>query len=152
MTNALDDKLASLATLTTTQLGAEWRRLRKKPPPLQSVELLRRGLGWHLQAARDGGLSREAERELGRVAAGSVPILPARAAASLRAGTRLVRSWHGTTYAVLVTETGFEFAGREFTSLTTIAREITGAAWSGPRFFGLNASPARVAARAAGNA
>lgn len=148
MTNALDDKLVSLATLTTAQLSVEWRRLRKEPPPLQSVDLLRRGLGWHLQVVRDGGLSRETERELARVAAGSVPILPARAAASLRAGTRLVRSWHGTTYAVLVTETGFEFAGRSFTSLTMIAREITGAAWSGPRFFGLNASTTQKSAGA----
>lgn len=117
-----------------------------------SADLLRRGLGWHLQAAQLGGLSREAERELGRIAAGSVPVLPARSATSLRLGTRLVRSWHGTTYAVLVTETGFEFDGVHFTSLTTIARTITGAAWSGPRFFGLNAAAVRTAKAARINA
>jgi len=32
---------------------------------------------------------------------------------------------------------GFEFEGRLYRSLTQIAREITGAHWSGPRFFGL---------------
>ena len=77
-----------------------------------------------------------------------MPVLPARRSAALRPGTRLVRSWHGTTYAVLVTETGFEFDERAFTSLTTIAREITGAAWSGPRFFGLNTAKAKAAADA----
>jgi Protein of unknown function (DUF2924) len=38
---------------------------------------------------------------------------------------------------VVVTEEGFEFEGKLHRSLTSIAREITGAAWSGPRFFGL---------------
>ena len=31
----------------------------------------------------------------------------------------------------------FEFEGKLYRSLTSIAREITGAGWSGPRFFGL---------------
>lgn len=144
----ISDQIAGLATLTAAALGTEWRRLRKEPPPAQSVDLLRRGLGWHLQAEQHGGLSREAERELGRLAGAPVPVLPVRARASLRPGTRLVRSWHGTTYAVLVTEGGFEFDGRSFTSLTTIAREITDAAWSGPRFFGLNVPSAGSAASA----
>jgi hypothetical protein len=39
---------------------------------------------------------------------------------------------------VTVTEEGFEYAGARHLSLTTIAKEITGAHWSGPRFFGLN--------------
>ena len=38
---------------------------------------------------------------------------------------------------MVVTEEGFEFEGKLYRSLTSIAREITGAAWSGPRFFGL---------------
>ena len=36
-----------------------------------------------------------------------------------------------------VTEEGFEFDGKLYRSLTSVAREITGAAWSGPWFFGL---------------
>jgi hypothetical protein len=32
---------------------------------------------------------------------------------------------------------GFTYAGRNYRSLTAIAREITGARWSSPRFFGL---------------
>lgn len=139
-----DEALVRLATMSPADVGAAWRRLRKEPPPPLAADLLRRGLGWHLQVERHGGLSREAARELARAASGSVPMLPARASTALRPGTRLVRSWHGTTYAVLVTDDGFEFDGRAFTSLTTIAREITGVAWSGPRFFGLTASPAKT--------
>jgi hypothetical protein len=56
---------------------------------------------------------------------------------SLRPGTRLVREWRGRTHTVAVTEDGFEYAGETFPSLTKIAHAITGAHWSGPRFFGL---------------
>ena len=154
MTSAsLDEMLVGVRTMSPAELDATWRKLRKGPPPPIATDLLRRGLGWHLQVAHYGGLSRDAERELARLASGSMPTLPTRASAALRPGTRLVRSWHGTTYAVLVTEGGFEFDGRPCTSLTTIAHEITSAAWSGPRFFGLHAPAGRTAkARASANA
>lgn len=58
-------------------------------------------------------------------------------AISLKTGTRLVRSWNGKSYHVLVCDDGFEFNERHYTSLSHIAREITNAHWSGPRFFGL---------------
>jgi hypothetical protein len=56
---------------------------------------------------------------------------------SVKPGTRLVREWRGRTHAVVVTEDGFEYAVKAFPSLTKIAHAITGAHWSGPRFFGL---------------
>ena len=52
-------------------------------------------------------------------------------------GTRLVREWHGVTYEVMVTDSGYLWQDQVYRSLTAIAREITGANWSGPRFFGL---------------
>ena len=48
-----------------------------------------------------------------------------------------MREWHGRTHAVTVEEGGFTYAGRTYRSLSAIARDITGARWSGPRFFGL---------------
>jgi hypothetical protein len=36
-----------------------------------------------------------------------------------------------------VNENGFEYEGQRYRSLTVIAERITGAHWSGPRFFGL---------------
>ncbi|KPK48310.1 MAG: hypothetical protein AMK72_07295, partial [Planctomycetes bacterium SM23_25] len=53
------------------------------------------------------------------------------------AGTRLIREWHGRRYEVTVLRNGFEFNGRRFRSLSAVARTITGAHHSGPRFFGL---------------
>ena len=56
----------------------------------------------------------------------------------LKTGTRLVRQWRGHTHTVLVREGGFEYDGQRYRSLTVIAERITGAHWSGPRFFGVN--------------
>ena len=56
---------------------------------------------------------------------------------SLTPGSRLVREWHGKAHHVDVIEEGFVFEGKTYASLSAIAREITGARWSGPRFFGV---------------
>ena len=37
-------------------------------------------------------------------------------------------------------ESGFDYDGEAYGSLTAIAQRITGAHWSGPRFFGLRPS------------
>jgi Protein of unknown function (DUF2924) len=55
----------------------------------------------------------------------------------LKAGTTLVRQWRGHTHTILVHEDGFEYEGERYRSLTVIAERITGAHWSGPRFFGV---------------
>ena len=54
-----------------------------------------------------------------------------------KTGTTLVRQWRGHAYTVVVREDGFEYEGQHYRSLTVIAERITGAHWSGPRFFGL---------------
>jgi len=56
---------------------------------------------------------------------------------SVSPGARLVRDWNGKTHVVDVIEEGFVFQAKVHKSLTAIARQITGAHWSGPRFFGL---------------
>lgn len=55
----------------------------------------------------------------------------------LRPGARLLRDWNGKTHVVEVIEGGFVFEAQVHGSLSAIARKITGAHWSGPRFFGL---------------
>jgi hypothetical protein len=134
----LKDQLAELATMSPAQLRAEWRRVYRASPPSLSADLLARGIAYRLQEKRYGTLSPKAARDLVRHATAPIgpgPVL--RPETSLRAGTRLVRSWRGTSYTVAVVEDGFLFDGERHASLTSIARRITGAAWSGPRFFGL---------------
>jgi hypothetical protein len=48
-----------------------------------------------------------------------------------------MREWNGRTYQVEVIRDGFVMDGRTYKSLSAIAKRITGAHWSGPRFFGL---------------
>jgi hypothetical protein len=56
---------------------------------------------------------------------------------SLKPGTRLVREWRGVTHMVLIHADSIEWRGQHYHSLSMVAREITSARWSGPRFFGL---------------
>lgn len=52
-------------------------------------------------------------------------------------GTRLIREWNGKRYVVDVTQDGYIWRGETWKSLSAIAKAITGAKWSGPRFFGV---------------
>ena len=97
------------------------------------------GVAYRLQEIAYGGASKVTQRQLMTLAAefetrGTIapPSGP-----KIKPGSRLVREWRGRTHAVVVAEDGFEFEGKLYRSLTSVAREITGAGWSGPRFFGL---------------
>jgi hypothetical protein len=61
----------------------------------------------------------------------------------LKPGAKLLREWHGKTHTVLVLEEGFEWRGKRWRSLSEIAQAISGAHWSGPRFFGLTSKATR---------
>lgn len=75
----------------------------------------------------------------GRVAEGTAT--PKRSKAErLKPGGRFIRDWAGTGHVVDVIPEGYRWKNRTYRSLSAIAREITGAHWSGPRFFGLAAS------------
>ncbi len=71
------------------------------------------------------------------VPSGVTPVRPQRGRATLLPGARLIRDWNGKTHVVDVIEEGFVFQAKVHKSLTAIAHQITGAHWSGPRFFGL---------------
>jgi hypothetical protein len=128
--------LAMLAELPGEELKSEWARRYGAPAPNLSPELLRLGIGYKLQEARLGGVSRSTRsllRQAAVVAGGSSKPLPRK----LTPGTRLVRDWHGVGHTVTVLEKGFEYDGRHWNSLSAIAKAISGAHWNGPRFFGL---------------
>ena len=135
----IKDRLAALAAMSPAQLRAEWTRVVRQPRPPISPDLLRREVAYRLQEAASGGLTRQVSRELAdirkRIVEGRSP-LPA-SAIRLKPGTRLLKTWRGKTYTVLVGDAGFIFNDRLFPSLSPIAQEITGTPWSGPRFFGL---------------
>ena len=135
-----------LEAMSPAQLRAAWREQFRRPAPEIGPALLRRGLSWHIQARVHGGLPTSASKVIDRACSllertGSVT---SDRTISIKPGTRLVREWHGKTYHVLVLDNGFEHEGRHYESLSQIARAITGAHWSGPRFFGLRRRTSEV--------
>lgn len=132
---ALQEDRANAAALREA-----WQRLhRMAAPAALSPDVLRRDIAYRQQADRHGGLSADARRRLAALAgsdAGQAPQPPPRTP-RIKAGSTLLREWRGRTYTVLALEQGFEMIGQRFASLSEVARHITGAHWSGPRFFGL---------------
>ncbi|MEM6260555.1 MAG: DUF2924 domain-containing protein [Planctomycetota bacterium] len=146
--------------LTVAELRRLWReragRRAKGQEPPSVRALLVRDLAWWAQQGR----RRELDAETKSLLSAAVKQSADQAAEprsgrtsgkrkskskkpQLQPGVTLVRKWRGKTYKVKVVENSkgkrrYQFAGEEYRSLSTIAQEITGAHWSGPRFFGLN--------------
>jgi len=133
----IEQKIAALATLSPAQLRETWASIDGSAAPSLPAPLLRRMVAQRLQERRFGSLPALVARELERVGQGEQPKPAPAQRISLTPGTRLVREWNGRTVAVEVTEEGFRFEDRTWRSLSEIARAVTGAHWSGPRFFGL---------------
>ena len=147
-TSQLADRLAVLAELSLADLRLEWRRLFRADPPRLSRDIMMRAIACRLQEIANGGASRATQRRLATLATefetgGTIAPPPG---PKIKPGSRLVREWHGRTHTVCVTDDGFVFQGKTYRSLTRIARDVTGAQWSGPRFFGLAKRAARARA------
>ena len=138
----VEEEISGLAELSRQGLVDLWVKARGCNPP-KGVKrmLLERSAAYRIQAKAYGGLKPATRRYLLAVANGETgkpsgapiahkPRIPQR-------GARLVRQWHGKTHTVDVVESGFHWNGTHYRSLSAIACEITGARWSGPRFFGL---------------
>lgn len=52
-------------------------------------------------------------------------------------GSLIRRYYKGRDLVVRILDSGFEFEGRRYRSLSAIAKEVTGAHWNGLLFFGL---------------
>ena len=137
VTASLEAEIAGLLDRSTQELRLAWRKFHRSEPPLGlSRDLLIRALAYQLQDRVHGGASAALRRRLQSLASasGNGAVDPG---IVLKVGTTLVRQWRGHTHTVLVHKDGFEHEGQRYRSLTVIAERITGAHWSGPRFFGL---------------
>jgi len=126
----LDVELTELESMSRAELRVAWKRQIRTMPPNVSAGLLRLALAHHLQSKVTGGITKAMERKLQEIAHGA-------AAARVTPGTRFVREWRGKIHVVTLTEDGrYCWQDREWTSLSMVARAITGTQWSGPAFFG----------------
>ncbi|MBA3910720.1 MAG: hypothetical protein C0524_12755 [Rhodobacter sp.] len=128
--------LAALDSADRIDLLDLWGNHFGSPPPKNlSAPFLRRALAFELQCRECGGPKARTIEDLSRIAAGSMS--HASVGTRLPPGAKLVREWQGRTWTVEVIDGGFLMGGERYASLSALARKITGARWSGPRFFGL---------------
>ena len=130
---AIAAEIAHVRSLAPEALRRRWRaEFGRKPPAGLSKDLLGRMIAMRIQEQAFGGLDRDSLTFLDGLARRGVS--PGR---KLKPGTVLVREHQGERHTVTVGREGFEWQGTTYTSLSAIARAITGTAWSGPRFFAL---------------
>ena len=141
----------SLNQLTLPELQAMWRQCcpKRPPSPLRSLMIidlacLAQSGGHKLHRETDvlirsaikaTALTRDDQDKKSRTRPSVT-----RSINDLPAGTKLVREWGGQTHEVTVLANGawFQYQGQTYKTLSKVAKVITGAHWSGPRFFGLH--------------
>ena len=134
----LEVKIRELADLPRPDLTERWRQLyRAAPPKGISRPLLTRAVAYGMQVKRTGGLKPAVRRQLRKVTEGGSAPATGLKTAKIAPGMRLIREWNGSSHVVEAVDGGFLWNGKRYGSLSAVARAITGARWSGPRFFGL---------------
>ena len=130
--------------------------------PIANCQHLRRKIAWHIQAAKEGGLPESVRQYAIAIARGTElrtriaenvsrrrgrfrrtvrhneAVVQPRDARLPMPGSLIVKKYKDRTLVVKVLDDGFEYEDRQFTSLSTIAGEITGTRWNGFAFFGLD--------------
>jgi hypothetical protein len=161
LNRALKTEIDDLRRLTEGQLRRKHLELFGEESRSNHKEFLFKRIAWRMQAVADGGLSERAHNRAMELANdadlrirapknifdGAPPSSAAHAAiASVdsagdprlpMAGTVLSRDYKGRRISVDVRDTGFEYDGKLYKSLSSIAREVTGTRWNGFAFFGL---------------
>jgi hypothetical protein len=141
MTDSVLAQIAALVKASLPELRAQWRDLFGKEAPGINRAYLERRIAYRLQELAYGGLSDASRMKLDALAKtadkGSSARTRARAQDRPIAGTKLLRVWQGVEHSVTVLQTGYDYQGRSFASLSAVARHITGSRWNGPAFFGL---------------
>ena len=147
MQASITAQIEALKKMTASQLQHKWRELYGEDTHSCNRAYLWRRLAWRVQELAYGGLSERAKARLKELG-DDLRMLPPRdwrpvAPGPVRdrripaPGTVLSRKYHGQEIRVAVLEDGFEWNGRQFRSLSALAREVTGQRWNGLLFFGL---------------
>ena len=137
-------QVAAVQAMGSEQVKETWRTLYGTEPPAYTVDFLKKRIVFRLQELAFGGISDATKQRMADVLTeygydeiGARPKKFKRKQEMPVPGTRLLREWHGETYEVVVTRGGYNYLGRNYGSLSIIARKITGTQWNGCAFFGL---------------
>ncbi len=135
----VEAQLAKLPTMTRVELQSLWQEMFQRPPSAKlRREMLVPILAYRVQELAFGGLKEPTLKRLRELAedyaSGKKSVI--QQMVRPKVGTRYVREYNGKLHEVTVLNTGYEFEGQTYRSLTEIAKIITGTKWSGPTFFG----------------
>lgn len=154
--------IGQLPRLGPAELQAIHREVFGAEHAIANCQHLRRKIAWHIQAAKEGGLPEAVRAFAISIARGAdlrirvsenaarrrMSIPPELSATTMvvsqshdarlpMPGSLIVKKYKERTLVVKVLDDGFEYEGRHYTSLSTIAGEVTGTRWNGFTFFGL---------------
>lgn len=140
----IEDAIAELKQLSLEDLRLRWRTTFAKTTPMNLPRhLLAYMIAYRLQADLHGDLGKDQKRYLDNVGKtvvqdpGAEISNPDAERKGFKIGTLLVREHEGVQHRVTVTPEGFLWGDRTYTSLSAVAKAITGTNWNGRRFFGL---------------
>jgi hypothetical protein len=141
ITDPIPARLMALKAASMPDLKKQWRELFETEPPAFNRRYLESRLAYRIQELAYGGLkpaTMERLEALGEQLDGG-DLVVRRASANDRpiVGTRLIREWQGLEHTVTVLADGYEWQGRPYKSLSSVARAIPGTRWNGWVFFGL---------------
>ena len=124
-------------------LKAQWQEIFNQAPPFKASQDFMQGhIAWAQQAKEHGGIKRKANNQLKRMIqqlrSGTEPT-PDKSLI-IKPGTKLIREYQGEKHEVITTADGFQYNGKAYGSLSSIARKITGTRWNGKVFFGVKKS------------
>lgn len=140
MTETVVARVAALKAAPVRDLKQMWRELFQQEPPPFNRRFLESRLAYRIQELAYGGLRRETIKRLEKLGeqldGGKAAVRRRRVDGRPIAGTRLIREWQGTPHEVIVGLDYFEYGGRRYKSLSSVARAITGTNWNGWKFFG----------------
>lgn len=148
-------ELAALKTMSVGELAEKYREVFGEPTRTRNKEYLRKRIAYRLQEQAEGGLSLRALERIEQLAPDApvrwrqpvvrqdspgnpvvVPITkPTRDPRLPPPGTILSRRHNGVAHQVTVLDDGFDYNGERYSSLSRVARVITGKAWNGYMFF-----------------
>ena len=148
---AIEIEIDRIQTLKPDAVRALWQdTFKREIPKALTRDLLVRTLCWHIQEQAFGGHNPAMFKLLAKYAKGNPGEVDRQR--RLKPGTEIVREYQGERHTVVITAKGFRWRGQDYSSLTAIARIITGASWNGPRFFGLRVGAGDESASPAGSA
>jgi len=144
VTESVVARVAALKTASAADLKQTWRDLFHQEPPPFNRRFLETRLAYRIQELAYGGLKRESAKRLEllgeQLDGGKLEVRRRRLNNRPIAGTRLIREWQGNPFEVLVCVDHFDYNGRRYKSLSSIARAITGTNRNGWAFFGLGSA------------